>query len=292
MVYSPRRRRAKWSRFCPASNLYAVTTRIRSSRSVKTTASSRPTSVSDRAGSRPVAVNAVGPASGRVPTYTTPLDCSRLLRVAGTLASEVGGTVKLDEPGGATQTNSPVAFDGRSTPPPKTITVWLAGAPLQFTVKPWLRVMEDVWARLLQVSGAGKVKFAAMAPTSAPPAPVSGSGTFPRNVRLSCCERTASGFALWSADPPAEPGVRHRRCLDAGDRDRRPHRAVELGGRCDVEAAAVWRAGTDRPGSGETAGRGPKRHLDAELSRLGKTEHGLRVHGRTDRRLGDAHRRQ
>ena len=81
--------------------------------------------------------------------------------------------MKLDEPGGATQTNSPVAFDGRSTPPPKTITVWPAGAPLQFTVKPWLRVMGDIWARLLQVGGAGKVKFAVMAPTSAPPAPVS-----------------------------------------------------------------------------------------------------------------------
>src|ERR1017187_6333278 len=119
------------------------------------------------------AIQRIAKESGSVPTYTTPLDCSRLLRVAGTLASAVGGTVKLDEPGGATQTNSPVTFDGRSTPPPKTITVWPAGAPLQFTVKPWLRVMEDVWARLLQVSGVGKVKLAAMAPTSAPPAPAS-----------------------------------------------------------------------------------------------------------------------
>ena len=39
-------------------------------------------------------------------------------------------------------------------------------------------------------------------------------------------------------------------------------------------------------------GGGPQRHLDAELSRLAKRKHRLRVHGRADRRLGDAHGRQ
>jgi hypothetical protein len=46
-------------------------------------------------------------------------------------------------------------------------------APLRFTVKPWLRAIEEVWSRFVQVSGEGKVKLAVKAPTSAPPVPVS-----------------------------------------------------------------------------------------------------------------------
>ena len=33
---------------------------------------------------------------------------------------------------------------GESTPPPKMMTDWPAGAPVQFTVKPWLRLASSV----------------------------------------------------------------------------------------------------------------------------------------------------
>jgi hypothetical protein len=42
LAYKRRSRRARSSFFCPASSLYAVTARIRPSRSVKTTANDRP----------------------------------------------------------------------------------------------------------------------------------------------------------------------------------------------------------------------------------------------------------
>src|ERR1035441_6933333 len=71
----------------------------------------QPLFLGGRARSGRQAIQRIAKESGSVPTYTTPLDCSRLLRVAGTLASAVGGTVKLDETHGATQQHSPGAVD-------------------------------------------------------------------------------------------------------------------------------------------------------------------------------------
>src|ERR1700724_3735599 len=70
----------------------------------------------------PLALNAAGFAVGSAPTYTAPLDCIKLGRVAGTFAMEIAGTVKLDDPAGATQANTAEEFVGVSTPPPNIMT--------------------------------------------------------------------------------------------------------------------------------------------------------------------------
>src|SRR5262245_58271858 len=101
------------------------------------------------------------------------------------------------------------------------------------------------------------------------------SGTLRGVDRLSRSERTTSGFTLWNADPPEESRICHGGDLDACDRHRRQYRDFQFCERRIVKAIAVWRAGENRPGAGETARRGPKRHLDAQLPRLAKRQHCL-----------------
>src|SRR5437588_12455581 len=103
--------------------------------------------------SRPPAENVAGFATGSAPTQTAPLDKSRLLREGAMLVSAVAGTVKLDAPAGATHANTAEALDGVSTPPPKMSTDCPAGAPVQLTEKPAVRVMVVVWSRLVHESG-------------------------------------------------------------------------------------------------------------------------------------------